>query len=51
MNCLDIPKEVETKLQSLITDTDIKYNKNQKRYIIKIVFVVFKLEFRWILHS
>ena len=30
MDSLDIPKEVETKPQSITTDTDSKYNKKTK---------------------
>ena len=51
MDSLDIPKEVETKPQSLTTNTDSKYNKRQKIYIIKNRFVILQHEFRCILHS
>ena len=32
MDSLDIPEEVETKPQSLTTDTDNKYNKKEVYY-------------------
>ena len=43
MDSLDIPKEVETKPQSITTDTDSKYNKNRRGILLKLYLLSYNM--------